>query len=174
METTHESLVVAEGLKTVFARLEEQFATRLLASAVFRGELTFTVAVEDLVEVLRFCKESLAFDRLDCFVGNHFPERDETPLEVIAHLTSLSQGTRLRVKTQLAEGEKCPTLTVLWPSANWDEREIWEMFGIEFEGHPNLIRLLTTPDFEGFPLRKDFPIRGFIGGRIRTDLKGKL
>jgi NADH-quinone oxidoreductase subunit C len=174
MDSTHENVQVSNALKTVFARLEEQFGTRLVDSGVFRGELTFVVAVEDLIEVLSFCRDSLGFDRLDCFVGNHYPEREDDPLEVIAHLTSVSEGTRLRIKTRLAEGQACPTLTGLWPSANWDEREVWEMFGIEFAGHPNLIRLLTTPDFEGHPLRKDFPLRGYVGGRIRTDLKGKL
>jgi NADH-quinone oxidoreductase subunit C len=174
MESTHENAQVSEALKTVFARIEGEFGTKLLDSTVFRGELTFVVAVEDLIDVLAFCKESLGFDRLDCFVGNHYPEREGAPLEVIAHLTSLGEGTRLRIKAALAEGQSCPTLTALWPSANWEEREIYEMFGIQFDGHPNLIRLLTIPDFEGFPLRKDFPLRGYVGGRIRTDLKGKL
>jgi NADH-quinone oxidoreductase subunit C len=174
MESTHENAQISEALKSVFARIESEFGAKLLGSTVFRGELTFVVEVKDLIDVLRFCKESLGFDRLDCFVGNHYPEREDAPMEVIAHLTSMSQGTRLRIKTPLAEGQSCPTLTALWPSANWDEREIYEMFGIQFEGHPNLIRLLTIPDFEGFPLRKDFPLRGYVGGRIRTDLKGKL
>ena len=66
------------------------------------------------------------------------------------------------------------TVTALWPSAGFDEREAWEMFGIEFEGHPYLRRLLTTDDFEGFPLRKDFPLQGTVGGRVRTDLRGKI
>lgn len=174
MEPRHENVQIAEPLAAVFAKMEEEFGVKLLGSSFFCGELTFTVAVEDLLDILRYCKESLGFDRLDCFVGNHYPEREEAPLEAVAHLTSLADGTRLRVKSRLAEGQSCPTLTVLWPSANWDEREMYEMFGIEFQGHPNLIRLLTTPDFEGFPLRKDFPLRGYVGGRIRTDLKGML
>ena len=93
---------------------------------------------------------------------------------MVAHLTSVSRTARLRLKTQLAEGEKAPTLTGVWASAGWDERETWEMYGIVFEGHSDLRRLLTTEDFEGFPLRKDFPLRGTVGGRIRTDLKGKI
>jgi NADH-quinone oxidoreductase subunit C len=87
---------------------------------------------------------------------------------VVAHLLSHAHGHRLRIKTALAEGEGLPTVTGLWPSAGFDEREAWEMFGIVFEGHPNLQRLLTTDDFEGYPLRKDFPLRGTVGGRIRT------
>ena len=74
----------------------------------------------------------------------------------------------------MAEGETLPTVTGVWPSAGFDERETWEMFGIVFEGHPNLTRLLTIPDFQGHPLRKDFPLQGRIGGRIRMNLKGKI
>ena len=163
-------------MKAVFDTLEKRFGGRLLGNSFFRGELTFTVAPEDFIEVATFCRDdpALAFERLDCLLGNHYPERRATPFEVVAHLTSLSHTSRLRLKVALAEGQKMPTARMVWPSADWDERETWEMYGIEFEGHPNLIRLLTTEDFEGFPLRKDFPLRGTVGGRIRTDLKGKI
>ena len=100
------------------------------------------------------------------------PSASDAPFEVVAHLTSL-HGHRLRVKTALAEGRALATITGLWPSAGFDERETWEMFGIVVRGHPDLRRLLTTEDFEGFPLRKDFPLQGTVGGRIRTDL-GKI
>ena len=116
----------------------------------------------------------LAFDQLDCLLGDHLPERSAAPFEVVAHLISHTHGHRLRVKTALAEGQTLATVTGLWPSAGFDEREAWEMFGIVFEGHPDLRRLLTTDDFEGFPLRKDFPLQGTVGGRIRTDLRGKI
>jgi NADH-quinone oxidoreductase subunit C len=158
------------------AELEERFGTRLLARAEFRGEVTYVVAPNDWVEVLRFCKEepALAFDQLDCLLGDHLPERAAVPLEVVVHLASHTHGHRLRVKTALAEGQGLPTVTGLWPSAGFDEREAWEMFGIVFEGHPDLRRLLTIEDFEGHPLRKDFPLQGTVGGRIRTDLRGKI
>ncbi|MFH0916029.1 MAG: NADH-quinone oxidoreductase subunit C [bacterium] len=158
------------------AELEERFGARLLESLEFRGELTYVVAPNDWVEVLRFCKEApeLAFDQLDCLVGDHLPERMAAPFEVVAHLVSHTHGHRLRVKTSLAEGQSLPTITGLWPSAGFDEREAWEMFGVVFEGHPDLRRLLTTEDFEGYPLRKDFPLQGTFGGRIRTDLRGKI
>ncbi|GAB4242525.1 MAG: NADH-quinone oxidoreductase subunit C [Thermoleophilia bacterium] len=176
MESTSDKTQVSDALSRMFGVIEERFGARLLDSNVFRGELTFTVAVEDLVEVATFCKESpeLAFGRLDCLLGNHYPERTEAPFEVVLHLTSLENNTRLRLKTPVAEGQKVPTLTGVWSSAGWDERETWEMYGIEFEGHPDLRRLLTDDDFEGHPLRKDFPLQGTVGGRIRTDLKGKI
>lgn len=156
--------------------LEKHFGTRLLERAEFRGELTYVVAPSDWVEVLRFCKEAPApaFDQLDCLLGDHLPERTVAPLEVIAHLVSHTHGHRLRVRTALAEGQYLSTVTGLWPSAGFDEREAWEMFGIVFEGHPDLRRLLTTDDFEGHPLRKDFPLQGTVGGRIRTELRGKI
>lgn len=158
------------------AGLEERFSERLLESAEFRGELTYVVAPKDWVEVLSFCKEdpALGCDQLDCLLGDHLPERVAAPLQVVVHLLSHAHGHRLRVKTALAEGQDLPTLTGLWPSAGFDEREAWEMFGIVFDGHPGLYRLLTTDDFVGHPLRKDFPVQGTVGGRIRTDLRGKI
>ncbi len=102
------------------------------------------------------------------------PERADAPFAVVAHLLSHTHGHRLRVKAALTEGQTLPTVTDLWPSAGFDERETWEMFGIVFTGHPDLRRLLTTDDFEGFPLRKDFPLQGTVGGRVRTDLRGKI
>ncbi|MBU2601558.1 MAG: NADH-quinone oxidoreductase subunit C [Actinobacteria bacterium] len=176
MEARQETVEIPEALKVVFARLEEEFGGRLLGSSFFRGELTFTVPVEDYIAVLKYCRDTpdLAFERLDSLLGNHYPGRKEAPMEVVVHLTSVSKNTRLRLKVMLAEGQSLPTATGVWPSADWDERETWEMYGIQFDGHPNLIRLLTTEDFEGFPLRKDFPLQGTVGGRIRTDLKGKI
>ena len=167
---------VPSTLAAAKAGLEERFGERLLESAEFRGELTYVVAPEDWTEVLSFCKEdsALAFDQLDCLLGDHLPERAAAPLQVVAHLLSHTHGHRLRVKTALAEGQGLRTLTGLWPSAGFDEREAWEMFGIVFEGHPELVRLLTTDDFVGHPLRKDFPVQGTVGGRIRTDLRGKI
>lgn len=172
MDSTREQ--ISDALKSVFGKIEEEFGARLLGSSVFRGELTFLVAAEDLVEVATYSKEGLGFDRLEFLTGNHYPERLEQPFEVAVHLTSMATNDRLRLKVPLKEGQKLPTLSSLWPAANWCERETWEMYGIEFEGHPNLIRLLTDEDFVGHPLRKDFPVRGLVGGRIRTDLKGKI
>ncbi len=158
------------------AALEKRFGKRLLERVEWQDELTYTVSAEDWVEVLSACRHmpELACDRLDCLFGDHLPERTEAPLQVVAQLVSHTHGHRLRVKTALAEGQRLGTVTVHWSSAGFDEREAWEMFGIEFYGHPYLRRLLTTDDFEGFPLRKDFPLRGTVGGRVRTDLRGKI
>jgi NADH-quinone oxidoreductase subunit C len=156
--------------------LEKRFGKRLLERVEWRGELTYAVAPSDWAEVLGACRQmpELDFDQLDSLLGDHVPQRSAAPFQVVAHLVSHAHGHRLRVRTALAEGEKLATVTALWPSAGFDEREAWEMYGIEFEGHPYLRRLLTTDDFEGFPLRKDFPVQGTVGGRVRTDLRGKI
>lgn len=164
------SLQVLDGV------VATQLGERVVERSEAFGELTYRVAAGDWKDVLRFLKEApeAAFDQLDCLLGDHLPERRDKPLAVVVHLVSHTHGHRLRVKTDLAEGEELATVTDLWPSAGFDEREAWEMFGIPFAGHPDLRRLLTTEDFEGFPLRKDFPLQGTVGGRIRTDLRGKI
>jgi len=167
---------LALSLQVLDAAVAARFGGRVLERSDAFGELTYRVAPEDWIEFLGFLRDAPegAFDQLDCLLGDHLPERPEKPFAVVVHLVSHTHGHRLRVKTALAEGEGLPTVTDLWPSAGFDEREAWEMFGIRFAGHPDLRRLLTTEDFEGFPLRKDFPLQGTVGGRIRTDLRGKI
>lgn len=167
---------VTSAWSPVALTLESRFGSLLSEMVVFRDELTYRVPPERWAEILAFCRDypDLDFDRLDCLVADHLPERVESPLEVIAHLTSTRFKRRVRLKTGLAEGEELDSVTRLWPSAGFDEREAFEMFGITFKGHPDLRRLLTTPDFEGHPLRKDFPLRGRVGGRVRTTLRGKI
>ncbi|MBN1320780.1 MAG: NADH-quinone oxidoreductase subunit C [Thermoleophilia bacterium] len=170
------STSLALTVVTAAAKLRRRFGARLLEENESHGELTFVISPGDWMRVLAFCKSApdLAFDQLDCLMGDHLPERADAPFAVLAHLTSHTHGHRLRVKTFLAEGDSLPTVTGLWPSAGFDERETWEMFGIGFQDHPDLRRLLTAEDLEGFPLRKDFPLEGTVGGRIRTDLRGKI
>jgi len=168
--------VLPASLVEAAEKLERRFGERLLDCTIHLGELTYVIAPDDWFRVLSFCRSAreLAFDQLDSLVGDHLPERAEAPFAVVAHLVSHTHGHRLRVKTALAEGEGLHTVTGLWPSAGFDEREAWEMYGIPFADHPDLRRLLTTDDFEGFPMRKDFPMQGTVGGRIRTDLRGKI
>ena len=81
--------------------------------------------------------------------------------EVVYNLYSLATKARIRVKTRVADGEEVPTAIPIWPGANWAEREVWDMFGIRFTGHPDLRRILMDERWEGFPLRKDYPLRGY-------------
>jgi NADH-quinone oxidoreductase subunit C len=169
-------LAVPESLVAAADAVAAAFGDKVLERTEFRGELTLTVAREAWLDALTFCRdnEATAFDMLDSLLGDHIPAAAAAPFMVVAHLVSHTYGHRLRVKTALAEGQALPTVTGLWPSADFDERETWEMYGVRFAGHPNLIRLLTTEDFDGFPMRKDFPLRGNVGGRVRTDLRGKI
>jgi NADH-quinone oxidoreductase subunit C len=156
--------------------LASSFGDRIIERAEFRDELTLSVEPGAWLDVLSFCRDdpSAAFDQLDSLLGDHLPDRVGAPFAVVAHLLSHIHGHRLRIKTALAEGQVLASVTGVWPSAGFDEREAWEMYGIVFADHPDLRRLLTIDDFEGFPMRKDFPLRGTFGGRVRTDLRGKI
>jgi NADH-quinone oxidoreductase subunit C len=114
-----------------------------------------------VTEALRVLREepSLRFDVLSDLTAVHWPDR-EKPFEVVYQLYSIPYRTRYRLKVPLGEGEKIPTSTGLWRSADWMEREVFDLFGIPFEGHPDLRRILNPEDFDGHPLRKDFPLLG--------------
>jgi NADH-quinone oxidoreductase subunit C len=119
---------------------------------------TIVVPVADLAEVCRILRDhpALQFDVcLDVTATDYFPR---TPrFHVVYHLVSLSLTFTLRVKVIIGDKVQVPTIFTVWPSANWQEREVWDLFGIVFTGHPNLTRLLTPDDWEGHPLRKDYP-----------------
>lgn len=167
---------LAPSLAAASEALMAAFGDRIVERVESLGELTFSVIPEAWLDVLTFCRDhsTAAFDQLDCLLGDHLPQRVSAPFAVVAHLVSHMHGHRLRVKTALTEGQLLASVTGLWPSAGFDERETWEMYGIVFVGHPDLRRLLTTEDFDGFPMRKDFPLEGTFGGRVRTELRGKI
>ena len=124
----------------------------------FRNELTIYVPVEAIVAVCTFLRddEELKFNYLSDLTGNDWPDRDPR-FEVIYHLYSLEHYTRLRLKVRVLEEEpNVPTVTGVWGTANWHEREIFDMFGIHFEGHPDLRRILLPDEWIGHPLRQDY------------------
>ncbi len=116
------------------------------------------VRKEDLVAVMRELRAA-GFDFLLDLTAVDYPARPQR-FDVVYHLYSFGANQRLRVKTRAAEGEPVPTMTVYWPSANWFEREVYDLFGVIFEGHPNLTRIVMPDDWIGHPLRKDYPIGG--------------
>jgi len=149
----------------ILARLRERLGDRLLATHEYRGDHTAVVAREGLVAALSLCRDddALAFDLLvDVTAVDYlrFPGREDGPrFEVVYHLYSIAHGHRVRLKVPVEQDDPVvPTATGLWPIANWLEREVWDMFGIRFDGHPDLRRLLMYEEFEGHPLRKDYPI----------------
>jgi NADH-quinone oxidoreductase subunit C len=143
------------------ARLRERHPTSVLEVGIFRGEETVIVQPRSIVEVCRFLKEepALAFHMLSDLCGVHFLDRDYT-YEVVYQLYSFKNNRRLRLKVRLGKGETVPSVTVVWPGADWLEREAYDLVGIRFEGHPDLRRILMPEDYDEHPLRRDFPLSG--------------
>ena len=149
----------------VLAKLKAKYNDAVVEANEFRGELTIVIPKEHIVEVCRFMKEDeeLAFELLAdlCGIDMYTPEKR---FGVIYNLFSLKTKHRVRLKTFTEEEHlKVPTVTGVWGTANWHERETYDMFGIVFEGHPDLRRIYMPDEFEYHPLRKDFPLMGIPG-----------
>ena len=149
----------------VAGRIKAKFAPTTYDEAEFRGELTIVVPKEQIVEVCKFLKEDneLCFDFLAdvCGIDMNTPSKR---FGVIYNLYSYTNKHRIRLKTFTEEEHpKVPSVTGLWGTANWHERETFDMFGIVFEGHPDLRRIYMPDEFEYHPLRKDFPLMGIRG-----------
>jgi len=149
----------------ILARLAARFGAAILETHAHHGDHTVVVDRVALADVLGFCRddEDLAFDMLmDLTAVDYlkFPARENGPrFDVVYHLYSVPANHRLRIKVPLEEDDLVvPSAVPLWHIANWFEREVWDMFGIRFEGHPDLRRLLLYEEFEGHPLRKDYPV----------------
>jgi NADH-quinone oxidoreductase subunit C len=144
----------------IIDHFKAQFADAIVSSHENYGDETIVVKREALFDILKFAKEdeALRFDLLMDICGVDY--LNQTPrFEVVYHLYSVSKNHRIRIKVRVLE-EDCvvPSCLSLWKAADWFERETWDMVGIRFEGHPNLKRLLLFEGFEGYPLRKDYPI----------------
>lgn len=144
---------------------KSKFADAILDVTEFRNETTITVRKERIVDLCNFLKsdEELSFDYLSDLCGvDKFEEKDR--FEVVYHLYSIKTKTRLRLRVKVDESDlTVPTVATVWATANWHEREAYDMFGIQFEGHPDLRRIYMPEEFEYFPLRKDFPLMGIPG-----------
>lgn len=145
-----------EALKNELAQIvkQDQFAGYSFATTP-AGDDVIELPKEEVVPVLRFLKESGRFDFLMDVCGADYPEREKR-FDVVYNLYSSRHNSRLRIKTQVAEGESVETATGVWKGANWFEREAYDMFGVKFSGHPNLTKILTHHEFVGHPLRKDY------------------
>lgn len=142
------------------ARLEKQFPELFFEVRRFRDEVTVYVPREQIAAVALFLRdgEGLKYNYLSDLTGNDWPER-EPRFEVIYHLFSLEHFTRLRLKVRVPEDDcTCPTVTTVWSTANYHEREVFDMFGVVFEGHVGLRRILLPEEWEGNPLRQDYAI----------------
>lgn len=142
-------------LETIKNIIEEHFPNSIEAFEEVFGKPTFTVKASDIVKICRFLKENpdLYFDYLMSLTAVEWPDR----FDVVYHLYSIEKKHFLTLKIK-TDKENCevPSVTSVWNAANWQEREVFDMFGIRFDGHPNLKRILLEPTWEGFPLRKDY------------------
>jgi NADH-quinone oxidoreductase subunit C len=136
------------------------------------GELNVTLPREGIVAALTFLRDDpdCAFKLLIDICGADYPNRPQR-FDVVYHLLSVSQNCRVRVKIETDEVSPVPSVVSVYPAANWFEREAFDMYGILFSGHPDLRRLLTDYGFEGYPLRKDFPLTGFVEVRYDDEQK---
>jgi len=139
-------------------KLSSKFDSKLANVTEPYGLLTFETTREDLIEVLSFLKTDLQFIHLTDITAIHYPEL-EKPFAVVYHIHSLVNGIRVRLKVFLAADDvHIPTASDLWNGANWMERETYDFFGIIFDGHPDLRRILNVDDMTAFPMRKEFPL----------------
>ncbi|MGB4782684.1 NADH-quinone oxidoreductase subunit C [Candidatus Methylomirabilis sp.] len=149
----------AEENRTV-SKLRERFPEATLSARSFRNETTLLVRPGDIIRICRHLKEDpgLLYDFLSDLTA---VDRlgDHPRFEVVYHLYSLQYKWRIRLKVPVEEGEAVPSVTAVWSAANWHEREVFDMFGIGFDGHPDLRRILMPEEWEGFPLRKDYPVQ---------------
>lgn len=144
--------------------LRSAHAESLLASRSFAGDLVLDIRPADIRDVCRSLKETHGYALLVDLCGAHFPKREEEPLEVIYIFYSLQANRRVRLRVRLAEEAEVPSLTPVFAGANWPEREAYDMYGIRFAQHPDLTRILLWEGFNGFPLRKEFPVEGIDTG----------
>ncbi len=142
----------------------------ITAYAVAFGELTLTGPAHRIVQALTKLRDHFGFQQLIDLTGVDYPDRPQR-FDVVYHLLSLTKNQRVRLKVQTDEDTAVPSITGVYPCADWYERECFDMYGVFFDGHPDLRRILTDYGFHGHPLRKDFPMTGYVELRYDDELK---
>ncbi len=152
--------------------LAAKLSGAVLASSIAYGELTITVKRDEIVSALTKLRDDadLRFEQLIDLCGVDYPARPER-FDVVYHLLSPRKNVRLRVKVTTDEVTPVASVIEVYPAANWYEREAYDMYGILFSGHPDLRRILTDYGFKGYPLRKDFPLTGYVEVRYDDEQK---
>jgi len=163
---------MSEALQELSGIIELKQATAVVSTQIAYGELTVVANLADLEALVEFLRDdaSCRFSSLVDITAVDHPERAQR-FDVVYHFLSMYRNQRIRVKVAVREDEMVPSLVDLHPSANWFEREVFDMFGILFSGHPDLRRILTDYGFRGYPLRKDFPTTGYTEVRYDEALK---
>jgi NADH-quinone oxidoreductase subunit C len=141
-------------------KLKDKFGQSIGEAVEFIGQLSVRVERQHIVAICDFLRtdQKTPFNYLSDLTCVHFPDRKDAPFEVVYNLFSITANERVRLKVRVSEEEGVESVTGVWPAANWLEREVFDLFGVNFIGHPDMRRLLLPPDWEGHPLRKDFPL----------------
>jgi NADH-quinone oxidoreductase subunit C len=163
---------MSETLKQLGEHVAAALPDAVIATAIVHDELIVTVKRDAILRVLTFLRDDgkCLFKMLSDLCGVDYPDRAER-FDVVYNLLSLKHNQRIRVKVTAAEDDPVPSVTSVYSAAGWFEREAWDLFGIYFADHPDLRRLLTDYGFEGHPLRKDFPLTGYVEVRYDDDQK---
>lgn len=163
---------MSEVLEQLSTYIREATGNLVSASEIAYGELNLTTDRDSIVELLTFLRDDPqgGFVSFIDVSGVDWPQRPER-FDVVYHLLSPKRNLRLRVKLSVAEDVSVPSVTGVYKGADWFEREIWDLYGVPFSGHPDMRRLVTDYGFQGHPLRKDFPVTGFVEVRYDDQLK---
>jgi NADH-quinone oxidoreductase subunit C len=157
-------------LAGLMERVTGALGPAIVSTAQASGELTLDARRDDIVTVLAHLRDIEGFSTFIDICGADYPERGER-FDVVYHLLSMTKNLRVRIKVTTDENTPVPSATLLWPVADWFEREAFDMYGILFADHPDLRRILTDYGFAGHPLRKDFPLTGYVEVRYDSEQK---
>ena len=161
-----------ENLINLEKKINSELTTKINSSRVKHNQIYLSIDTDDIIDVILFMKtnENTKFRQLIDITAVDFPEKEQR-FRIVYLLLSHEFNTRVLIEFDISEGEKVESLTKIFPSANWMEREVFDMYGIDFKDHPDLRRILTDYGFEGYPLRKDFPITGHNEVRYSEESK---
>jgi len=163
---------MSKALERLGRHIEEELPHEVKSFEVAGGELNLRARVDQIVKVLTFLREDseCLFKTLLDITGVDWPQREKR-FDVVYHLLSMHLNQRVRVKLAVEEGGSVPSVTSVFSTADWFERELWDMFGVFVTDHPDLRRILSDYGFQGHPLRKDFPLTGFVELRYDEEQK---
>jgi len=161
-----------QNIQKLEKKINSELTTKIKTSKINHDQLYFKIDHEDLINVIIFLKsnQETKFKQLIDITAVDFPE-DKKRFKIVYLLLSHENNSRVIIEYSINENELIPSVTSIFPSANWMEREVFDMYGIKFKDHPDLRRILTDYEFEGYPLRKDFPITGHKEVRYSEDKK---
>jgi NADH-quinone oxidoreductase subunit C len=157
-------------LASLRENIHSVLGSAVVESVMARDELTVEVQAGEILAVMEHLRDAADFKILVDICGVDWPQREKR-FDVVYHLLSLTRNQRVRVKAKLGEGESISSIITVYPAAGWFERETFDMYGVAFTGHPDMRRILTDYGFSGYPLRKDFPLTGYVELRYDDELK---